>query len=145
MKTKIDFDKVVITAMILIILTIAATKGHCENLPNAPSNSKKSWIAFGIVAGADFGASFYDSKITWDGLNSGHGCTEANTYLGSHPSQAALYGKNMAITGGLVFVGFAMKKWLHLPIAPYAAMGIDAGKHAHGVYQWYHFKNGACL
>lgn len=140
--------KLKVAVTILAFLIVAKAYGQAV-LPTAPSTTKhafnKTWLIFAGVAAADFASSTYDSKITWDGLNSGHGCSEANSYLGKNPSQGALYGKNMAITGGIVFAGFAMKKWLHLPIAPYAAMGIDTYKHAHGVHSWYTFKNGACL
>lgn len=140
------FEAIVIVAIVIFIMILALPQAHCSNLPDAPSNSKKSWIAFTAVAVGDLAFSAYDTHITEVGINSGKGCYEANPALvGKYPHAGALYAKNMGISGGLIFAGFAMKKWLHLPIAPYAAMGIDAGKHAHGVFQWYHFKDGACL
>jgi hypothetical protein len=134
---------------LFLAILLLASIAHAQQalLPAAPSATKhKEWFAFSAVAAADLAASVYDTHITLTGINSGHGCYEANPALvGRYPSAGGLYAKNLGISGGLIFAGFAMKKWLHLPIAPYAMMGIDAGKHAHGVYEWYHFKNGACL
>jgi hypothetical protein len=137
------------TATLALFLFAACSLRAQAAFPEAPSATHKvdkTWLAFGAVAAADLAASAYDTHITLVGISSGHGCYEANPGLvGRYPSAGPLYAKNLGISGGLIFAGFAMKKWLHLPIAPYAAMGIDAGKHIHGGYEWHAFKGGACL
>lgn len=127
------------------LLCVAAS---AETLPDAPQSQKhfdRTWLVFTGAAALDLAASAYDTHITLVGVNSGHGCYEANPALvGKYPHASALYAKNLGISGGLIGLGVLFKK-LHLPIAPYAAMGIDTAKHAHGAYAWYHFKDGACL
>jgi len=96
---------------------------------------------FAVAAGAAMAASSYDSWLT---DHRAHGCTEANSYLGPNPSTGKVYGTNLAITGATIGIGYLFKRW-HIPIAPYAMMGVDTYRHAHGVHSWYTFKNGGCL
>lgn len=136
--------------IVVFIFMIAASWAHCqEPLPDAPSavhHWDKTWLIFGGAALLDLGSSAYDSHITMVGTTSGHGCYEANPALvGRYPSAGSLYTKNLGITGGIIVGSWAVKKYLHLPIAPYSGMAIDTFKHAHGVYRWYTFKDGACL
>lgn len=139
--------KLTISALVFAIVALCCDVAFGQAvLPEAPSHTKhidKSWILFGVAAGADIGASIFDTHITQVGLSAGHGCTERNGG-DPMPSSAKLYSKNLGITGGLIGMGFVFKK-LHIPIAPYAAMGMDTVKHIHGGYEWYSFKGGACL
>ena len=104
--------------------------------PEAPSSSKKSWILFSVVAGADLGASLFDAKVTHDGLySSKKGCVEKNGG-DPYPSTGKIYAKSVLPTLGAIGLGVLFKK-LHIPIAPYAAMGVDTYRHIHGGVEWY--------
>lgn len=127
-----------------ILLVMLSVTCFASEIPNAPSHSKLEKIIFWSTAGADFASSFYDTHITEVGIHSGGGCYEKNGG-DPYPSSAKLYGKNIGITGGIFVASWAMRKYLHLPIAPEAAMAVDTFKHAHGIHSWYTFKNGACL
>lgn len=150
------------------ILCCLATVCHGQSLPDAPQPQKTcgpKWAGGCYVYGqgktniqtlkdpyflwptvAEWAFTGADIGITVSSLGNGKGCTERNTFLGPHPTNAEVIWKTVTIEGVVTLFRFAAAK--SIPKEPHtkvekvanwispALAGFSVYKHGNGIRQW---------
>ncbi len=124
-------------AVLLLLLTAATAK----ELPTAPSYRIVDW-SFVAIHGVHAAALSWDLLETSRGVS--HGCEEASTTLGPHPSTGRMVGVGLAELGGVIALDVGMKalarskglpRWFAIAGGSIGA-SIGTAKHLRGGYLW---------